>query len=161
MRLLEENTDVATEIDVPVSEEQHVTQRRNSNHKFIPIECIENTENKRRNFSHRNVETSLYLHMMLVDDSTIIRERQIKCLKIERLGNEFTLTYIPRGQSTLMTNCVAEQILGKWLGIVSTNLNIYSLDIEAIMEVELNDLKNFCIIPFESSKEKKLIELNQ
>ena len=107
---------------------------------------------QKKNFNRRNVETSLYLRVMLIDDSTIIH--QIKCLIMERVGNELTSTYIPNCQSTLMTKCVAEQILEKWLGIVSIYREIYSSDNEAFMEVELNDLKHFCFIPFESSKEK-------
>ena len=66
----------------------------------------------------------------------------------------------PRGQSIMMTKCVAEQILGKRLEKISIYPENYPLDIEAFKEVELNDLKHFCIIPFESSKEKQPIEFN-
>ena len=44
---------------------------------------------------------------------------------------------------------------------MSTYLEIYSLDVEVIMEVELNELKQFCIIPVEGSREKELVELNE
>ena len=60
-----------------------------------------------------------------------------------------------------MTECVAEQILGNWLKTFLTYLEIYCLDVEVMMEVELNELKHFCITPFEGSKEKQSIELNE
>ena len=60
-----------------------------------------------------------------------------------------------------MRKCVAEQILGNWLETISTYLEIYSLDVEVIMEVELNEQKQFCIIPVKGSREKELIELNE
>ena len=40
-------------------------------------------------------------------------------------------------------------------------MEIYNLDVEIILEVELNDLKQFCIIPFDGSKERQSIELNE
>ena len=42
-----------------------------------------------------------------------------------------------------------------------TYLKIQSLDVEVIMEVELNELKNVCIILFKGLREKQLIELNE
>ena len=47
VQLLEENLEMPTEIDVPLNKEQHVAQRLNSQHKFIPIGRILNNENKR------------------------------------------------------------------------------------------------------------------
>ena len=96
-----------------------------------------------------------------MDDSIISHERQIESLSMERLENELSLTYLPRGQSTLMRNNVAEQILGKCRETFSTYLEIYSLDVEVIMEVELNELKQFCIIPVKDSREKELVEVNE
>ena len=80
---------------------------------------------------------------------------------MERLENELSLTYLPRGQSTLMKNRLAEQSLGNWLEIFSTYLEIHSLDLEAIMEAELNGPKQFCTMHFKGSQEKQLIELNE
>ena len=42
-----------------------------------------------------------------------------------------------------------------------TYLKIQSLDVEVIMEVELNELKNVCIILLKGLREKQLIELNE
>ena len=42
-----------------------------------------------------------------------------------------------------------------------TYLKIHSLEVEVIMEVELNELKNVCIILFKGLREKQLIELNE
>ena len=61
----------------------------------------------------------------------------------------------------LMMNCVAEQILGNWLEILSTYLEIYSLDVEVNTEAELNELKHLCTKAFKDSKEKQLIECNE
>ena len=58
-----------------------------------------------------------------------------------------------------MWKYVAEQILGNCLETFSTYLEIYSLDVEVIMKVELNELKQFCIIPVKGSRE--LIELSE
>ena len=66
----------------------------------------------------------------------------------------------PHGQSTLVTKIVAEQILEKWLEIISIILEIYSLNFEAIMEAELKELKHFCTMPFKDWKEIHLIEYN-
>ena len=99
--------------------------------------------------------------MMIMDDSIISSERQIESLSMERLENELSLTYFPCGESTLMRKYVAEQILGNYLETFSTYLEIYSLDVEVIMEVELNVLKQFCIIPVKGSREKELVELNE
>ena len=96
-----------------------------------------------------------------MDDSIIAPERQIESFSMEQLENELSLTYLPRGQSTLMRKNVAEQILGNCLETFSTYLEIYSLDVEVIMEVEINELKQFCIIPIKDSREKELVELNE
>ena len=161
LQLFGENSDVATKNDVSVSKEQNAAQRLSSEHKSPPIGCKESIEHKRKNSSRRNVGNSLYLLMMIMDDSIISSERQIESLSMERLENELSLTYLPCGQSTLMRKYVAEQILGNCLETFSTYLEIYSLDVEVIMEVELNVLKQFCIIPFEGSKEKQSRKLNE
>ena len=161
LQLLGENWDVATKNDVSVSKEQNAAQRLSSQHKSIPIGYKESIEHKRKNSSRRNVGNSLYLLVMMMDDSIISSERQIESLSMERLENELSLTYLPCGQSTLMRKFVAEQILGNRLETFSTYLEIYSLDVEVIMEVELNVLKQFCIIPFEGSKEKQSRKLNE
>ena len=98
---------------------------------------------------------------MMMDDSIISPERQIESLSMERLENELSLTYLPRGQSTLMRKYVAEQILGNCIETFSTRLEIFSLDVEVVMEVELNVLKQFCIIPVKGSREKELVEHNK
>ena len=93
--------------------------------------------------------------MMIMDDSIISSERQIESLSMERLENELSLTYLPCGQSTLMRKYVAEQILGNCMETFGNpHLEIFSLDVEVIMEVELNVLKQFCIIPVKGSREK-------
>ena len=161
LQLFGENSDVATKTDVSVSKEQNAAQRLSSEHKSPPIGCKESIEHKRKNSSRRNVGNSLYLLMMIMDDSIISSERQIESLSMERLENELSLTYLPCGQSTLMRKYVAEQILGNCMETFSTYLEIYSLDVEVIMEVELNVLKQFCIIPVKSSREKELVEHNK
>ena len=98
---------------------------------------------------------------MMMDDSIISPERQIESLSMERLENELSLTYLPCGQSTLMRKYVAEQILGNCMETFSTHLEIFSLDVGVIMEVELNVLKQFCIIPVKGSREKELVEHNK
>ena len=80
---------------------------------------------------------------------------------MERIRNELSLTYLLHGQSALMTKCVAGQILGKLLEIISIYLEIYSLDIEPILEAELNEQMHVCTMPFKGSKERQLIELNE
>ena len=45
--------------------------------------------------------------------------------------------------------------------IISTYLEIYSLDVEVITGAELNEPKHFCTILSKDSKEKQLIELNE
>ena len=161
LQLFGENSDVATKNDVSVSKEQNAAQRLISEHKSSPIGCKESIEHKRKNSSRRNVGNSLYLLMMIMDDSIISFERQIESLSMERLENELSLTYLPRGQSTLMRKYVAEQILGNCMETFSTHLEIFSLDVEVIMEVELNVLKQFCIIPVKGSREKELVEHNK
>ena len=161
LQLFGENSDVATKNDVSVSKEQNAAQRLSSEHKSPPIGCKENIEHKEKISSRRNVGNSLYLLMMIMDDSIISSERQIESLSMERLENELSLTYPPRGHSTLMRKYVAEQILGNCLETFSTYLEIYSLDVEVIMEVELNVLKQFCIIPVKGSREKELVEHNK
>ena len=111
LQLFGENSDVATKNDVSVSKEQNAAQRLSSEHKSPPIGCKENIEHKEKNSSRRNVGNSLYLLMMIMDDSIISSERQIESLSMERLENELSLTYLPRGHSTLMRKYVAEQIL--------------------------------------------------
>ena len=130
LQLFEENSDVATKNDVSVSKEQNAAQRLSSEHKSPPIGCKENIEHKEKYSSRRNVGNSLYLLMMIMDDSIIPSERQIESLSMERLENELSLTYLPRGHSTLMRKYVAEQILGTCLETFSTYLEIYSLDVE-------------------------------
>ena len=161
LQLFGENSEVATKNDVSVSKEQNVAQRLSSQHKSAPIGCKESIEHKRKNSSCRNVGNFLYLLVMMMDDSIISSERQIESLSMEPLENELSLTYLPRGQSTLMRKFVAEQILGNCMETFSTHLEIYSLDVEVIMEVELNVLKQFCIIPVKDSREKELVELNE
>ena len=56
---------------------------------------------------------------------------------------------------------LAEQIFRNWLKLFLTYLELHALDFEDINEVELYGLKYFCIIPFEGSKEKKLISLSE
>ena len=161
LQLFGENSDVATKNDVSVSKEQNAAQRLSSEHKSPPIGCKENIEHKEKNSSRRNVGKSLILLMMIMDDSIISSERQIESLSMERLENELSLTYLPRGQSTVMRKYVAEQILGNCMETFSTHLEIFSLDVEVIMEVELNVLKQFCIIPVKGSREKELVEHNK
>ena len=161
LQLLGENVDEATKNDVSLSKELNVVQRLSLKHKSIPIGYTENIEHKEKNSSRCNVGNSLYLLVMMMDDSKIAAERQIESLSMEQLENELTLIYLPRGQSTLMRNNVAEQILGIWLKTFSTYLEIYSLDVEVIMEVELNGLKHFGNDFFEGSQEKQLVELNE
>ena len=158
LQLFGENSDVATKNDVPVSKEQNAAQRLSSPYKSPPIGCKESIEHKRKNSSRRNVGNSLYLLMMMMDDSIISPERQIESLSMERLENELSLPYLPCGQSTLMREYVAEQILGNCLKTFSTYMEMYSLDVEIILEVELNVLKQFCIIPVKGSREKELVE---
>ena len=114
LQLLGENTDVARENDVPVNKEQNIAHRLSSKHKFIPIGCIENTGNKKKNFRRSNVENSLFLLMMMMTVELILSyERQIECLSRERLKNEPSLNNLPHGQSTLITKRVAQQVLKK------------------------------------------------
>ena len=161
LQLFGENSDVATKNDVSVSKEQNAAQRLSSPYKSPPIGCKESIEHKRKNSSRRNVGNSLYLLMMIMDDSIISSERQIESLSMERLENELSLTYLPCGQSTLMRKYVAEQILGICMETFSTHLEIFPLDVEVIMEVELNVLKQFCIMPVKGSREKELVEHNK
>ena len=140
-----------------VSKELNVVQRLKLKYKSIPIGCADDTEKRRKNFSRRKVENSLYLLMIMMDDSTTLQEEQIQNRNMERSENELVLAYLPRSQSTLMTKCAAKQILGNWLEIFLNFLEIYSFDVEFIMEVDLNEQKHSCIIPFEGSKEKQLM----
>ena len=161
LQLLGENSYVATENDVSKSRELNVGQLLSSKFKSIPIGCTEVTEHKGRNFSCRSVGSSFYLLIMMIDDLTTLQEEQIQNRIMERSENELILTYLPRSQSTLMTKCVAKQILGNWLEIFLTYLEIYCFDVEVIMEVELNEPKHFGNVLFEGSKEKQLIELKE
>ena len=153
LQLFGENSDVATKNDVSVSKEQNAALRLSSQPKYPPIGSKESIEHEGKISSRRNVGNSLYLLVMMMDDSIISSDRQIESLSMERLENILSLTYLPRGQSTSMRKYLAEQILGNYLETFSTYLEIYSLDVEVIMEVELNVLKQFCIILFEGSKE--------
>ena len=161
LQLFGENSDVATKNDVSVSKEQNAALRLSSQHKSPPLGCKESIEHKEKNSSRRNVGNSLYLLVMMMDDSIISHERQIDCLIMKRLENQFCLIYVPRSHSTLMRKCAAEQILANCMETFSTHLEIFSLDVEVIMEVELNVLKQFCIIPVKGSREKELVEHNE
>ena len=90
------------ENDVSESREQNIVQPLSSKYKSIPIGRTENTENNGKNFSGRNVGNSRYLLIMMMDRSTTFQEEQIQNKIIERLANEFSLIYLPRGQSSLM-----------------------------------------------------------
>ena len=161
LQLLGENSDIATENDVSESRELNVVQRLSLKHNSPPIGCKENIEHEGKNSSRSNVGNSLHLLVMMMDDSIISHERQIESLSMERLENELSLTYFPRGQSILMRKNAAEQTLGNCLETFSTYLEIYSLDVEVIMDVELNELKHFGSVLFEGSQEKQLIELSE
>ena len=132
LQLLGENRDrdVATKNDLPKNKKQNAAQRLSSQLKSPPIGCKESIEHKGKNSSRRNVGNCLYLLVMMMDDSIIAPERQIESFSMERLENELSLTDLPRSQSTLMTECVANQILGNCLETFSTYLEIYSLDVE-------------------------------
>ena len=158
MQLLGENGDVATKNDMSVSKELNVVQRLSLKHQSHPIGCTENTKNNWKNFS-RNV--GQYLYILMIVDSTISHGRQIECLSMERLENELSLTYLPRGQSMLMMKCVAEHILAAWLEIFSIYMEIFFLDVEVIIEAELNEIKHLCIIPFKDSKGRQSIEISE
>ena len=56
---------------------------------------------------------------------------------------------------------LAGEAEANWLEIFSTYLEILSSDVEVIMEVELNEMKQSCTMPFKGSKELKLIEPNE
>ena len=161
LQLLGENWDVATKNDLPEKKKQTAAQRLSSQFKSPPNGCKESIEHKGKNSCRRNVGNSLYLLVMMMDDSIIAPERQIESLSMEQLENELSLTYFSRGQSTLIRKYVTEQILGNCLETFSTYLEIYSLDVEVIMEVELNELKQFCIIPVKGSREKEVVQLNE
>ena len=119
LQLLEENMDVDTEYDVSEGKKQNEAQQLSSERKFF-FRCRKNTENKRENFNGRNVGNSLYLLIMIIVDSSTFQELQIQIKIMEILENEISLTYLPRGQSMLMMNCEAKQILGNWLEMFST-----------------------------------------
>ena len=119
LQLLEENMGVDTEYDVSEGKKQNEAQQLSSERKIF-FRCTKNTENKRENFNCRNVGNSLYLLIMIIVDSSTFQERQIQIKIMEILENEISLTYLPRGQSILMMNCEAKQILGNWLEMFST-----------------------------------------
>ena len=119
LQLLEENMDVDTEYDVSEGKKQNEAQQLSSERKFF-FRCTKNTENKRENFNCRNVGNSLYLLIMIIVDSSTFQELQIQIKIMEILENEISLTYLPRGQSILMMNCEAKQVLGNWLEMFST-----------------------------------------
>ena len=161
LQLLGENSDVATENDVSESRELNVVQRLSLKHNSPPIGCKENIEHEGKNSSRSIFGNFLHLLVMMMDDSIISHERQIDCLNMKRLENQFCLIYVPRNHSTLMRKCAAEQILANCMETFSTHLEIFSLDVEVIMEVESNVLKQFCIIPVKGSREKELVEHNE
>ena len=104
---------------------------------------------------------SQFIHLM-TEDSTISHERQIECLSMEQLKNDLGLTYVPRGQSNLITKRVAQQVLRNCPEIFSTYLEIYSLVVEVIMGAEMNELKHFRNVACKGgTKEKQLIERNE
>ena len=140
--------------------EQNVAQRTITKHKSNPIGCIENAE-KKKDFSHCNVEISLFPLIMIMDDSTKFQEEQNQNSYKKRLLNELASTYSLRGQSILIAKCVGEQVLRIWLEIFSTYMDIYFLDFKIIMESESNEMKNVCTISFEGSKERQLTQLNE
>ena len=113
-----------------------------------------------KNFSRRNVAKSPNQLIMMMDDSTTFQEAWIQYRITGRLENELSLAYLSRGQSILMMKCVAKQILGNWLEIFLTYLEICFLEIEVIMEAELTELNHFCVILFKSSKERQLNSMN-
>ena len=114
LQLLGEIWGIATDTDVSESQERNLALQLSSKRKYSTIRCTENTEIKGKNFSGRNVETSLYLLILLLDDSRTFQEEQILNRILERLENEPFLACLPHGQSTLTRKCVAEHILGKW-----------------------------------------------
>ena len=77
------------------STEQNVAQQLSLKRELLPIECTENTETKRKNFSRRNGGKSLYLLIMMLDDSTAFHEEQIQSRNMEGSENELVLTYPP------------------------------------------------------------------
>ena len=88
----------------------------------------------------------------------IQQEDWIQYRIMERLENELSLTYLSRGQSMLMMKCVAEQILGNWLEILSTYIETYLLNFEVMMEAELNEFRHARNSTCKCSKEKQVIE---
>ena len=123
--------------------------------------CTEITEHKGRNSSCRNVGSSLYLLIMMMDDSTMFQEEHNQKNIMGRLENEFCLTCLPHGESVLLRKCLAEQTLGNWLKTFSTHLEIYSSDVDPIMEAKVKRLKHLGNVPFKGSREGKSIERNQ
>ena len=57
-----------------------------------------------------------------------------------------------RGQAVLMTNCVAQKLLGSWLEIFLIHLESYSMEFEVIMGADRNELKHFRTVLFKGSK---------
>ena len=161
LQYLGENSDVALENVVSESREQIVRQQLSSKYEFIPMGCTEITEHKGRTFSCRNVGSCLYPLIMMMDVSTMFQEEQFQNRIMLRLENEFCLTCLRRGRSTLKRNCVAEQILENWLKTFLTYLEIYSLDVDAIIEAKLNELKHFGNVSFNDSEERNSIERNE
>ena len=105
LQLPGENTNVATKNEVSISKEQNVAQRLSSEHKSPPIGCTENTENKGKSFSCRNVGNSFYILIMMMEDSTTFQEEQIQNRIMGRLENNLLLINLHRNQSTLIRNC--------------------------------------------------------
>ena len=82
LQLFGENSEVATKNDVSVSKEHNATQRLSSQYKSPPIGC-KSIEHKGKNSSRRNVGNSLYLLVMMMDDSIISPESQNECSSTE------------------------------------------------------------------------------
>ena len=140
LRLLGENTEKATENDVPVSKEQNVAQRLNAKHESIPIGCIENTE-KQKNFSRGNVEKSLYLLILMKDELTTFKMNRPK-QNYGRIRKQTRLDI----SATWSVNCDDEMcstaILRSWLETLSTYMENCYFDFEVNMEAELNEQKH-------------------
>ena len=116
LQLFGENSDVATKNDVSVSKEQNAAQRLSSEHKSPPIGCKENIEHKEKNSSRRNVGNSLYLLVMIMDDSIISPGRQIESLSMEQLENELSFDISPPRSVNVDEEMCSGANLGKLSG---------------------------------------------
>ena len=73
LQLQGENKKVATKTDLSVNREQNVVQLLSSKYKSMPMGCTDITEHKGRNFSCRNVGSSLYLlEFSLIPSETFV-----------------------------------------------------------------------------------------